>query len=383
MVDKRSYMLFDAHQEMFDAYVYQFIVHEEDVLYSNRHIFDEFYKPVLDAQGVKFVNMAIGGDHIAQILYSASEDRFWDAHKKLDILLSDLESGCESFIICRDNADIERVLSTDAIGIFAKISGGRPLQGKKNLNILANLRSLYRSGLRSVQITGNGRNRLGDGVAQERSRGKLTNFGVEVVKEADRLGMLIDCSQLSDHGFYDLAGLTDSPIIDSHTGSKSLCDHPRNISDERMKNIASSGGVVGLSFLAALLAGNKETPDLDDLIRHIDHVVETVGIDHVALGPDYCAYQTPMNREVVKGYANRGPYFCDFDRLTPMQSEKYPGIVEGVDYGIRKSDYIIGPDHHELFGQVIPALEAHGYTPEDIAKIGGSNMLRVYREVLQ
>ncbi len=383
MVDRRDYMLFDAHQEMFDAYVYQFIVNEEDVLYKGRHIFDEYYRPVLDAQGVKFVNMSVGGDHVAQILYSAAEDRFWDAHKKLDILNTDLEAGSDSFIICRNAADIDRVLASDAIGIFVKISGGRPLQGKKNLNILANLRSLYRSGLRSVQLTGNGRNRLGDGVAQERSRGKLTNFGSEVVKEADRLGILLDSSQLSDHGFYDLVELTDSPIIDSHTGAKALCDHPRNIDDKRIKRIAESGGLVGVSFLAALIAGEKESPSLDDLIGQIDHIVEIAGIDHVALGPDYCAYQTPKNREVIKGYANRGPYFCEFDRLTPMQSEKYPGIVEGIDYGIRKSDYISGPDHHEKFPQVIPALEARGYSSEDIAKIGGQNMLRVYKEVLR
>ncbi len=383
MVDARSYMLFDTHQEMLDEYVYQFIVQEQDVLYNGKHIFSSVYGPVLAAQGVKFVTMSVGGDHVAQILYSASEDRFWDAHKKLDILLTEEEFGDDSFILIRSAEDIARTLCSDAVGIIAKISGGRPLQGKENLNILANLRSLYRSGLRSVQLTGNGRNRLGDGVAQECSRGRLTNFGKAVVQESDRLGMVIDSSQLSDYGFFDLAELTDSPIIDSHTGARAVCDHLRTISDERIRTIARTGGVIGVSFLSAIVAGEKEHPDTDDLLRQIDHIAGVAGIDHVALGPDYCAYQTPVNRSVIRGYANRGPCFCEFDRLTPMQSEKYPGYVEGVDYGIRTSDYITGPDHHERFGEIIPVLQAHGYAQEDIAKIAGENTLRVYTEVLR
>ncbi len=244
---------------------------------------------------------------MAQILYSASEDRFWDAHKKLDILLTEEEFGDDSFILIRSAEDIARTLCSDAVGIIAKISGGRPLQGKENLNILANLRSLYRSGLRSVQLTGNGRNRLGDGVAQECSRGRLTNFGKAVVQESDRLGMVIDSSQLSDYGFFDLAELTDSPIIDSHTGARAVCDHLRTISDERIRTIARTGGVIGVSFLSAIVAGEKEHPDTDDLLRQIDHIAGVAGIDHVALGPDYCAYQTPVNRSVIRAMRTEVP----------------------------------------------------------------------------
>jgi membrane dipeptidase len=375
-------LIVDAHQEILDEFVYNFILHEDEVVSGQRSLFEETYLPVLRQQGVKFVNMAVGGDHVAQILYSASDYRFWDAHKKLDILLTELELGCQAFILCRSSADIEQVLNSDTIGIFATIEGGRPLQGKPNLNLLSNLRSLYRAGLRGLQLTGNGRNRLGDGVGQSRSGGRLTNFGALVVKEANRLGILLDSAQLSDGGFFDLAELTDKPIIDSHSCAAAICSHPRNISDGRIKVIAQKGGVVGLSFLAALVGDTLPAPATDDLLRHLDHIIEVAGIEHVALGPDYSAYKTPVRRDIIKGYANRGPYYCDFDKSTPLQSEKYPGWVEGIYYGIRKSDYITEPDTHENFPLIIDALQKHGYSAEEADKILGANMLRVYKEVL-
>ena len=79
--------------------------------------------------------------------------------------------------------------------------------------------------------------------------------------------------------------------------------------------------MVGVSFWAALVDQDKAEPDVEDLLRHIDHVANLVGIRHVALGPDYCAYQTPVDRQAVIGFGNLGPDVCDFNRLTPVQSE--------------------------------------------------------------
>jgi len=376
-------IVMDSYQEILDEYVYRFLENESDAATGKDHVFDSVYKPVLKKQGVRFVNMAVGGDHVAQVMYSASEFRFWDATKKLDILNTEAESGCDSFIICRTRDDIETAIRDNRIGIFATLSGGRPLEGKPNLNLLSSLRNLYRLGLRGLQLTGNNRNRLGDGCAQVQSRGKLTSFGEKVVKEAERLGIVLDSSQLSDFGFYDLMELTEAPVIDSHTGASAISGHPRNISDNRIRTIAKRGGVIGISFRAALMSQEKETPDETDLLKHIDHVIRIAGIDHVALGPDFSAYKTPVNRDAVKGFSNLGPDFCEFDKLTPVQSEKYPGFVEGVWYGIRNSDFIQGPDHHEVFPQISDILINHGYNTSECRKILGENMLRVYRQVLR
>jgi membrane dipeptidase len=378
----QSMIVMDCHQEILDEYVYEFLANEEAATKGEKCVFDEIYLPVIKKQGADFINLSVGGDHVAQVMYSASEFRFWDAHKKLDVLNSELEAGCLSFIICRTAQDIDQAIKEKKVGILATISGGRPLMGKPNLNLLSSLRSLYRMGLRGFQLTGNGRNRLADGVAQSRSRGQLTSFGENVVKEADRLGMVIDTAQLSDAGFYDLISITKNPVIDSHSCAQAVCPHPRNIDDQRIKAVAERGGVVAVSFWAALVNQEKDVPDVEDLIRHIDHIVNLVGIDHVALGPDYCAYQTPVDREIIKGFSNLGPNFGEFNRLTPVQSEKYPGYVEGIWYGIRKSDYIAGPENHESFSGITESLLSHGVSETECLKILGSNMLNVYREVL-
>lgn len=398
-----SAVVVDTHQEILDEYIYRFLENEEEAVRGDIHVFDTVYQPILAQQGVNLINMSVGGDHVPQVMYSASEFRFWDANKKLDILNTELEAGCTSFILCKTAADIDRTLDEKKIGIIATLSGGRPLEGKPNLNLLSSLRNLHRLGLRGIQLTGNNRNRLGDGVAQSRSRGRLTDYGIKVLKEAQRLKMIIDTAQLSDAGFFDLMenmNDRDTPVIDSHSCCSAIADHPRNISDDRIKAIAERGGVIGISFWAALISGTTppecspdgsqnlfqkpdETPvPINALMRHIDHIIEIAGIDHVALGPDYSAYQTPVDRDRVRGFANLGPDFTAFNRLTPVQSEKYPGDVEGIWYGIRKSDFVQGAETHEAFPLITAALLYHGYDEASCRKILGENMLRVYRQVL-
>lgn len=378
-----GWIIVDGHQEILDEYVYEFLKNEKRAITGEIHVFDKVYKPIIEKQGVNVINMAVGGEHVAQVMYSATDKlRFWDAHKKLDILNSELEAGCDSFLLCRKAADIDYAIDNGKIAIVASLSGGKPLEGKPNLNLLSSLRSLYRMGLRGLQLTGNSRNRLADGVAQARTHGKLTGFGRQIVEECDRLGIILDSAQLSDYGFFDLVEQTKNPVIDSHSCAKAVYDHPRNISDSRIKAIAEKGGVIALSFWAALVAGDIEAPNAQDLLRHIDHIINIAGINHVALGPDYSAYKTPKNRQVVRGFANLGPDYCEMDRLTPVQSEKYPGWIDGIWYGIRKSDFIEGPNTHENFLQIVDALIGHGYSDSDCKKILGDNLIRVYKQIL-
>lgn len=382
----------DAFQNISDEYIYKFLEREQDVITGKYHAFDEVYAPRLRAQGVNAVNMAVGGERCVQVLYSDTDVyRFWDAHKKLDILNSDLEGGAQSFILIRSAADIDQAQKENKIAVFATLAGGRPLQGKANLNLLSSLRSLYRMGLRSLQLTGNNRNRLADGFGQTRTRGKLTNFGRQIVTECNRLGILLDTAQLSDYGFYDLVEHAGGrPVIDSHSCaaeiSSAVSDREgiatRNLSDKRIKTIADTNGVIGVNFRAALVAGEKESATIDDLLRQIDHIVEIAGINHVALGPDYCSFKTPVDREKVIAFGNLGPDACDFDYKTPYSSEKYPGLVDGVWYGYRKNDFVEDVSEMESFSNIIPALKNHGYSEDDLNKLLGENMIRVYKEIL-
>lgn len=373
----------DAFQEMLDDYIFKFLEREQDILKGKYCAFDEVYLPRLKAQGVQAVNMAVGGERCVQTLYSDTDTlRFWDAHKKLDILNSELEAGCQSFVLAKSTRDIDYALKSGKFLIFATLSGGRPLEGKPNLNLLSSLRSLYRMGLRGLQLTGNGRNRLGDGVAQSRTRGKLTQFGKDVVQECNRLGILLDSAQLSDYGFWDLMELTENPVIDSHSCAAEISSHPRNISRDRIAAIAQSNGIIGVSFRAALVAAEKESVTLDDLIRQIDYMIEAAGIDHVALGPNYSPFKTPINRQRIIGFGNLGPDYSQFDYRTPLQSEKYPGYIDGIWYGIRANDFVEHVSELETFPRLEEALRLRGYKETDLEKLLGGNLIRVYREVI-
>lgn len=383
MQSNKPVIVADLYQLFLDDYINKFMENEQDAIKGTYHAFDEVYLPILKKQGVNILNLVVGGERAIQVINSETDEyRFWDAHNKLDILNSELEAGCSSFILCKTSKDIDMAISNGKIAIIATLSGGKPLEGKPNLNLLSSLRSLYRMGLRGLQLTGNGRNRLGDGIAQERTKGRLTSFGKQVVDECNRLGILIDSAQLSNYGFYDLISITSNPIIDSHTCAYDLSNHPQNISKDRIMAIAQTGGVIGISFLSAQVAYDKEYSTIQDLIKQIDYFVNVAGIDHVSLGPGYSGIKTPKDRENIIGYGNLGPDYCGYDYRTPILSEKYPGWIDGIWHGIRKNDYIEGASERETFGQVIKALKNCGYSKNDCEKIFGKNVERVYKAVL-
>lgn len=378
----KNFMLADAYANLLDAYTFYYNQNEAAVTAGNLSAFDAAYLPVLRQQGVGMINLVVGGEHAPQVMYGATDKHyFWDVFKNLDMLHTEEENGTGSFVLCRTVADIDRAIAQDKIAILATISGGKPFEGKANFQTLANMREFYRAGVRSFQLTGNGRNRLGDGCGQHCTMGKLTDYGVAVVREANRLGMLLDTAQLNDTGFFDLMEQTTAPVIDSHTASRELSDHPQCIGRDRMHAIGENGGVVAINFRTALLAMHEETATVDHLLRQIDFAVETAGIDHVALGPDYCGFLTPKNRDLLKGFCNLGE--VDSDYQTPYQSEKYPGYLDCVWYGIRKNDFVEGPTCREKFTEIIPALQAHGYSDADCAKILGENVINLYRTVLK
>ena len=143
------------------------------------------------------------------------------------------------------------------------------------------LEDLYMIGFRMVSLTWNEQNPLA-GSCQ--TGGGLTEIGKEFVKEAQRLGMIIDVSHLSDEAFWDIIEITESPIVASHSNSRALCDVPRNLTDDMFRNLCMTGGVAGLNQYTKFL-GNE--PDLDTVCDHVFHFLEMDPEGkHIALGAD-------------------------------------------------------------------------------------------------
>lgn len=209
------------------------------------------------------------------------------------------------------------------------IEGADVIEGKVEM-----IRVFHRLGVRMVGLVHSIRNALADGVADMRSGGGLSRLGVEVVEELDRLGMLIDISHLNDEGFWDVMDLTENPVIASHSNSKNVCHHPRNMTDDMIKALADNSGVMGMNFAPMFVHPSLAT--LQGVVDHIDHIVEIVGPDHVGLGSDFDGIPyTPVGLEDVT---------------------RMPRITE--------------------------ELVNREYSEEDIVKILGGNHLRIMKEVI-
>ncbi len=182
-------------------------------------------------------------------------------------------------------SDIESVRDTDEVGVMLSFGDGAMLEGS-----LETFRMYYKLGLRMLTLTWNDRNLLADGAAVSVSRGGLTPFGIKVVNEASRLGVIVDVAHLSEAGFWDMVDLAQSPFVASHSNCYSLLSHPRNLSDAQLKAIGEAGGLVGISFNHEYLTGTDEKADIATVAEHIIHAMELAGEDCVGLGTDFDSF---------------------------------------------------------------------------------------------
>ncbi|KYH34205.1 membrane dipeptidase (peptidase family M19) [Clostridium tepidiprofundi DSM 19306] len=172
--------------------------------------------------------------------------------------------------------------NNNKVSAFLTIEGGDALEGK-----LYNLRNFYRLGVRLITLTWNYDNEIGYPNCNKESMDRgLTDFGKQVVKEMNRLGMIVDVSHLSDGGFYDVAALSDKPFVASHSDARFIQNHFRNLNDDMIKILSEKGGVMGINFCTSFLS-NKDISLIEDIIRHIKHIKNVGGIDVISIGSDF------------------------------------------------------------------------------------------------
>jgi len=227
----------------------------------------------------------------------------------------------------------DKIMSNEKEGKLSAvltIEEGGVLKGK-----IHNLRNFYRLGVRAMTLTWNEVNEIGSPNKEEEYRNKgLTSFGEEVVYEMNKLGMLIDVSHLSDRGFYDVARLSSKPFIASHSNSREIKNHFRNLTDDMIRVLSESGGVMGICFESDFL-GDSKYAKIEDMIKHIKHIRNIGGIEVIALG-------------------------SDFDGCHPNGEIGNIGEIEKLSYALKDNDF----------------------TYDEIDKIFYKNALRVIKEVL-
>ena len=190
-------------------------------------------------------------------------------------------------------AEIIKANEEGKIAAMLSIEGADVIEGRISM-----LRVYHRLGIRMVGLVHSLRNLLADGVADNRTKGGLSQFGVEVVEELDKLGMIVDVSHLSDAGFWDVLEISKDPVVASHSNARAVCNHPRNMTDDMIRALADRGGVMGMNFATDFV--HPKNPSVETLVDHIDHIVDLVGPEHVGLGSDFDGIpDTPRGLEDV------------------------------------------------------------------------------------
>ena len=204
------------------------------------------------------------------------------------------------------------------------------------------LRNLYRLGVRMLTLTWNFENEIGypHTIVTEKDydpsrRYGLKPQGIEIVREMNRLGMIVDVSHLGDDGFWDVVKYSDSPFVASHSNARAVCGHTRNLTDDMIRALADKGGVMGINFCDSFLS-HQGPGTVEDMIRHIRHIKNVGGIGCIGLGTD----------------------FDGIDNVPEVQNAAdMPLLAQG--------------------------MEQAGFTDDEIDAVFSGNVLRLYREVLK
>ncbi|MFC1783875.1 dipeptidase, partial [Planctomycetota bacterium] len=217
-------------------------------------------------------------------------------------------------------------------------------------------------GVRSIQLTYNTRNLVGDG-CMERTNSGLSEFGINVVDRMNQLGMLIDLSHTCMDTMADAIKFSSKPVIISHGGCKAVYDHPRNTTDKNLKALADKGGIIGIYQINPFV-GPKERNNLDDYLNHIDHAVKVAGIDHVGIGSDREHRPVPDTEEERK-------------KLEEELANYYPDKKQKIHWPFFLSEL----NHPRRMETIRAGLEKRKYQTSDIEKIMGQNCYRLIKEV--
>lgn len=248
----------------------------------------------------------------------------------IDLLYRKLEENSEHISLIRNFKDLKRNKDEGKKSVLLALEGGEPLT-----NDIAVLRMMYKLGLRCITLTWNHRNNIADGVAETISGGGLTNFGREIVKEMNRLGIIVDVSHISEKGFWDVIDLTSKPIIASHSCAYNLCDHIRNLKDDQIKAISRLNGVIGINYCASFLENDPSKATVKSIVNHIEYIAKVGGINCVGLGSDFDGAKVPDD-------------VSDISQIYKIRDE----------------------------------MVKRGFTDTDINKVMGNNFARVIEEVL-
>ena len=233
--------------------------------------------------------------------------------------------------------DIEKNRAAGKLSGMLTIEEGAVLKGNPYV-----VRTLYQLGVRMLTLTWNFENEIGypNTIVKAKDYDPYRHYGlkpegIEIVREMNRVGMVVDVSHLGDDGFWDVVKYCDGPFVASHSNARAVCNHTRNMTDDMIRALADKGGVMGLNFCGDFLNPNGKSR-AEDMVRHAKHIINVGGSDILGLGTDY----------------------------------------DGIDGDLEL-------DHCDKMPLLAQEMERQGFSTQQIEKIFHGNVLRLYREVLK
>lgn len=197
----------------------------------------------------------------------------------LDTARGAFASAEDSLMPCRTAEDLRAARQQGKTAAFLSIEGAELMQTAEDVQAAID------AGVRIVTLTWNHRSRYGCGAAADNDAG-LTADGVRLARHLSAQGVFLDVSHLSERGFWDLIERTDGPVLATHSNSRAVCPHLRNLTDEQFRAVCARGGCVGINLYVPFLT-QSGTADCDDIVRHIDHFCELGGAEHLCIGADW------------------------------------------------------------------------------------------------
>ena len=293
--------------------------------------------------GLYDLRQATSGDtDIPRLRQGLVGAQFWSVHvnvedpapakqqlEQIDIAHRIFETYPDELEFAGSASDIQRVFGAGKIASLLGIEGGHVIE-----NSLGALRAFYRAGVRYMGLTHFSNTDWADSSTDEVVNDGLSPFGEEVVREMNRMGMLVDLAHTSPATMSDALNLVEAPVIFSHAGAQALADHPRNVPDSILRRLTENGGVVMQVFYPPYISIDDSVANISDVADHIEHIRAVAGINHVGIG-------------------------SDFDGI--------PTYVEGL-------------EDVSTFPALFMELARRGWTDQELSKLAGENLLRVMRE---
>lgn len=271
-----------------------------------------------------------------------TEEPYKRSMQIVDSIKKEFEYCKESIVLAKSFDDVEKALMENKIYVFIGLEGLSSIG--ENLELI----DFYHDfGARHASLTWNEENSLATGAKGNPNRG-LTKIGKKAIRKINQNNMILDVSHLNEKSFFDVTFETDKPIIASHSNCRTLCDVPRNLTDEQLRKISGLNGLVGINSFNEFVHKDLEKQTIKMLVNHVAHAADVMGVDHVGIGMDYCD-------------------FLDEDSMNGFSSQQ--------------TSYTKGLEDASKTYNIIIELKKAGFSGDEIEKIAYKNFHRIIKDI--